>query len=75
MPTKTPTTEKKPLVRRSRFTTSTKGIRLRPDQIEFVNQVIAEDPEQSWSRMVREGIDLVKAKHEGRIQVLVPSPR
>ena len=61
--------------RKARFTAGTKGIRLRPDQIEWVEKEILADAEQSWSRIVREGIEPVKKKRDGLIQVLMPSPR
>jgi len=58
------------LRRKPRFTATTKGIRLRHDQEEWVDKQIEADPEQTWCRMVREGLDLLRKKHEGLIQVL-----
>jgi hypothetical protein len=57
---------------RSRFAATTKGIRLRPDQVEWCNKMQLDDPEQSWSRLVREALDCLRAKYEGRIQILPP---
>lgn len=56
-----------------RFVASTKGIRLRPDQILWLNGQLDVFPEDTWSSIAREGVDLVRAKREGRLQVLVPA--
>ena len=56
--------------RKRRFSSSTKGIRLLPVQIEWVNAELAKDPEETWSRMVREGLNLLRKKREGLIQEL-----
>jgi hypothetical protein len=61
--------------RGSRFTASTKGIRLTPDLEEWVEGELHKDPEETWSRMVRDGLRLLKKKREGLIQVLSPDPR
>jgi hypothetical protein len=59
--------------RRPRFAPTTKGIRLVPEQIDWVRQEIEKDPEQSWSRMVREGLFLLRKQREGLIRVIDPS--
>ena len=58
-----------------RFSPSTKGIRLTPDLDEWVEGELAKDPEETWSKMVRDGLRLLKKKREGLIQVLSPDPR
>ena len=56
--------------RKARFLPTTRGIRLPPDLDEWVNDEIAKDPEANYSRMVREGLRLLKKKREGLIQEL-----
>jgi hypothetical protein len=61
--------------RKPRFSSSTKGIRLLPAQVEWVNSELEKDPEETWSRMVREGLNLLRKKREGLIQELAPVSR
>ena len=56
--------------RGARFSATTKGIRLLPEQDDWVNEQLAKDPEETYSRMVREGLRLLKKQREGLIQVL-----
>jgi len=61
--------------RKAKFLSTTKGIRLPPDLDAWVNGKIAKDPEQSYSRLVREGLRLLQKKDEGLIQELAPVSR
>lgn len=62
----------KELPRRSRFSASTKGIRL-PDDLEaWVDAEQARNPELTYSRLVRESLRLEKARREG-IVLIIPA--
>jgi len=63
------------LRRKPRFTSGTTGIRLRPEQQEWVRSELEKDPEETFSRMVRLGLNLLKKEREGLIQALTPERR
>jgi hypothetical protein len=46
-----------------------------PELDEWVNGELAKDPEETFGKMVRDGLRLLKKKREGLIQVLSPDPR
>jgi hypothetical protein len=52
--------------RKPRFSGSTKGIRLRIDQMEALERLFIIDPELDWSKAVRRGIDLFIAERTGQ---------
>jgi hypothetical protein len=57
--------------RTRRFTASTKGIRLTPDLQEWVDGELAkEDTEDTFAKLVRDGLRLLRKQREGLIQVL-----
>ena len=56
--------------RKRRFTASTKGIRLTVELQQWVDGELDKDPEETWSRMVRDGLRLLRKQREGLIQVL-----
>jgi hypothetical protein len=57
--------------RTRRFSASTKGIRLTPDLQEWVDGELAkEDTEDTFAKLVRDGLRLLRKQREGLIQVL-----
>ena len=58
--------------RTPRFSGTTKGIRLRNDQIEALEQEFLLDLELDWSKAVRRGIDLFLSERRGMRQQNAP---